>query len=85
MSRPRIAQSDLQAIVNRLNREAGAVAGAPGSYQLSSAYGGWALYRIRPTGGTVDAINSGHVPARELQALMFAYIAGQYSAEAPTA
>lgn len=85
MSRTRVTQSNLQSIVDRLNREAGVTAGAPGSYHLSGAYGGWALHQVHPTGGVVDALNSGHIPARELQTAMFAYIYGRYSVQTPTA
>lgn len=46
-------------------------------YRISQAYGGFSLHRVTNTsGGVTDVCRLGHVPARELSNLMFAYVAG---------
>ena len=92
---PRVTRKDLDAIAARINRmtgnpaepyrqEAGRITANVGSFHISSAYGGWALHQMVTEGGGVrDVLHSGHVPARELQGAMFAYIAGLMDAERP--
>lgn len=85
----RITRSHLEAIVARINRVTGSPAepystGADGravanvgNYHLSGAYGGWCLHRMVNEGAGVSSpLTTGHVPARELAALMHAYLAG---------
>jgi hypothetical protein len=87
----RITESNLQAIVGRINRMTGSPAepwgtlpngsnaSNVGNYHLDHAYGGVALYRMaNNAGGCSDVLNCGHVSKRELQSLMFAYIQGLY-------
>lgn len=46
-----------------------------GNYHLIFAYGGVSLRQIsNESGGTCDVLLSGHVPKRELQRLLVAYI-----------
>lgn len=89
---PRVTRKDLEAIAARINRmtgnpaepyreEGGRFVANAWNYHISGAYGAWALHQMMPGGGTRDALNSGHVPARELQGAMFAYIAGLIDAE----
>lgn len=48
-----------------------------GNYHLSWAYGGVCLHRMHnDAGGVTTPLNSGHVSKKELQKLLFAYIAG---------
>lgn len=80
----RVTEKQLQAIVDRLNR----ITGSPmepyingkaqiGNYHLSHAYGGVCLHRMFNEGGGVSSpLSIGHVPKRELAALMYAYISG---------
>lgn len=91
----RVTRKDLDAIVARINRmtdspaepyrkEGDRYVANVGNYHLSGAYGGWALHQIVTDGGGVrDVLQSGHVPARELQGLLFAYIAGRLDVEHP--
>jgi hypothetical protein len=52
-----------------------------GNYHISGAYGGYSLHRMATEGGGVsDVFSCGHVPARELAALMSAYMSGLYDA-----
>jgi hypothetical protein len=52
-----------------------------GNYHISGAYGGYCLHRMATEGGGVsDVFSCGHVPARELAAIMSAYTAGLYDA-----
>ena len=52
-----------------------------GNYHISGAYGGYCLHRMaNESGGVHDVFNCGHIPARELSALMSAYTAGLYDA-----
>lgn len=52
-----------------------------GNYHISCAYGGYSLHRMcNEAGGVSDVFSCGHIPARELAALMSAYIAGLYDA-----
>jgi hypothetical protein len=80
----RVTEKQLQAIVDRLNR----ITGSPmepyigreaqiGNYHLSHAYGGVCLHRMfNEAGGVSSPLSIGHVPKRELAALMYAYISG---------
>jgi hypothetical protein len=57
-----------------------------GNYHISRAYGGYCLHRMATEGGGAhDVFSCGHIPARELAALMSAYIAGLYDATKITA
>jgi hypothetical protein len=57
-----------------------------GNYHISSAYGGYSLHRMcNESGGVSDVFSCGHIPARQLAALMSAYIAGLYDATKITA
>lgn len=52
-----------------------------GNYHISGAYGGYCLHRMcNESGGVSDVFNCGHIPARQLAALMSAYTAGLYDA-----
>ena len=85
----RITESQLQAVVDRLNR----ITGSPmapyasgkaqiGNYHLSHAYGGVCLHRMHNEGGGVSSpLSTGHITKRELYNLMHAYIAGLLAAQ----
>jgi hypothetical protein len=52
-----------------------------GNYHISRAYGGYCLHRMATEGGGVsDVFDCSHIPARQLAALMSAYMAGLYDA-----
>ena len=52
-----------------------------GNYHISRAYGGYCLHRmVNESGGVSDVFSCGHIPARELAALMSAYMTGLYDA-----
>ena len=52
-----------------------------GNYHISGAYGGYCLHRMcNESGGVSDVFDCGHIPARQLAALMSAYTAGLYDA-----
>ena len=52
-----------------------------GNYHISGAYGGYCLHRMaNEAGGVNDVFDCGHIPARQLAALMSAYTAGLYDA-----
>lgn len=86
----RVTIADLEAVCRRINRmvnstdqqevwtrtEDGLRANI-GVFYIDGAYGGVALYRVmNEHGGVTDVLNVGHVPKRELQRLMFAFIEG---------
>lgn len=88
MSR-RVTNAHLEAIVLRINKllhtpaspyakgEDGCYRSNPGNYHLSFAYGGVALHQMSNNfGGVYDVFRVGHVPKRELEAAMFAFIEG---------
>jgi hypothetical protein len=89
----RITIKDLRAVCANLNRITGSPMeyhsnkpGEPfcsniGNYHISQAYGGYCLHRVSNTGGGVSSpLSTGHIPARELINLMYAYIQGlEYS------
>jgi hypothetical protein len=55
-----------------------------GHYHISAAYGGYALCQtVSESGGTRDVLGTGHVPARKLQELVDAFIAGVAAGKAP--
>jgi len=57
-----------------------------GNYHISCAYGGYSLHRmVTEGGGARDVFDCGHIPARQLAALMSAYITGLYDATKITA
>jgi hypothetical protein len=80
----RVTVRDLDAIANRLNVMTGSPTEAytngranVGNFHISQAYGGYSLHRIdNASGGIREVLRLGHVPARELQTAMFAYIYG---------
>ncbi len=84
----RVTDKHLQAIVDRINRMTSSPA-APyvrsgdrfaaqiGCYHLSHAYGGVCLHRmVNEDGGVSDVLRCGHIPKRELQERMYAFICG---------
>lgn len=80
----RITEKDLQAIVDRINRITNSPAvpyidgkAQIGNYHISHAYGGVALHRMHnENGGVSSPLSTGHIPKRELAALMYAFING---------
>lgn len=88
----RVTEKDLQAIVDRINRmmgtpmapyvprsnpDIGGLVAQIGNFHLDHAYGGVALHQtLNDGGGVCDVLQSGHVPKRELQTAMFAFIRG---------
>ena len=53
-----------------------------GHYYVSCAYGGYSLVRIVTEGGGESSpLYTGHVPARELSGLMYAFIYGLMDGE----
>lgn len=86
----RITVKDLEAVVRRVNRtvngsevepwvrgEDGQLRATVGAYYLDGAYGGYELLRMsNENGGVTDVLASGHVPKRELYALMHAFLRG---------
>jgi len=72
----RITKKDLEAKVERLNTYAKNLPTKP-QYELSCAYGGYALHRvINERGGVTDVFDSGHIPGRELFQMINAMIFG---------
>jgi hypothetical protein len=80
---------DIQPVVDRINRTfnmplAPYTKGADGkftanigNFHLSQAYGGVCLHRmVGEGGGVTDVLSCGHVPKRELQTAMFAFLRG---------
>lgn len=52
-----------------------------GNYHISGSYGGYCLHRMcNESGGVSDVFSTGHIPARQLAALLSAYSAGLYDA-----
>lgn len=48
-----------------------------GNFHISGAYGGYCLHRmVNEGGGVSDVFSCGHIPARELAAMMSAYTNG---------
>jgi hypothetical protein len=91
----RITVSQLQSVIDRINRETGSPAEpyAPGAdgrlyaqignYHLSRAYGGFALHRMVSKGGGVSSpLSAGHIPARDLLNRMHAFLSGLDAARA---
>ena len=85
----RVTLNDLQAVIDRLNRETGSPAdpyirdadgklrAQIGNYHLSRAYGGFELCRMVNEGGGVSSpLSTGHIPARDLLNRMHAYLLG---------
>lgn len=88
----RITDKDLQAVVNRINRESKSPAepyakvgdehvAQIGCYHLSHAYGGVALHRMYNESGGVEDVLGGHMPKRELYECMHAWIRGYEAAQ----
>jgi hypothetical protein len=72
----RITQKDLEARVERLNGYAKQLPNRP-HYELSCAYGGYALHRVvNELGAVTDVFDSGHIPGRELFQMLGAMILG---------
>ena len=91
-----ITLKNLQAVVDRINTTTGS-AGEPytsvngklvaniGNYHLSSAYGGYALYRImNASGGIRDISNSGYMTKRALYDMLHMYLAGYEAGKGET-
>ena len=84
----RINESDLKAVIDRLNRMTDSPMtpwGGPGkanigNYHLSCAYGGYGLHLMTNEGGGIRDIFSGHMPKKELYYRMHAYISGMVDA-----
>lgn len=80
----RITRKDLDRLASRINEATGSPIfhwgdnGAnPGNYHIDGAYGGYALHRVaNPSGGISDVFSMGHMPARELHGLMYAFLIG---------
>jgi hypothetical protein len=80
----RITDKAIQATVDRINRLTdspetpyGAQGANVGNYHVSHAYGGVSLHRmVNTAGGCSDVLRCGHVPKRELYAMLHAFIAG---------
>lgn len=68
---PRITRRDLESVVARLNREAYTEFPSTRPFELSGAYGGFALHRQGS-----DVLRSGHVPARQLYDMIHAFLDG---------
>ena len=81
----RITRKHLEAQAYRINR----ITGSPdtrwnengtmniGHYYISGAYGGYNLARIVGDGGAESCpLHCGHIPARELSGLMYAFVYG---------
>ena len=88
-----ITTKNLQAVVDRINTTTGSPVeqyskddGANiGNYHLSSAYGGYALYRmVNASGGIRDISDSGYMTKRALYDLMHAYLAGYEAGKGET-
>ena len=91
----RVTEAQLQAVVARINKITGSPltpyavnaegkhVPQPGNYHISHAYGGVCLHRMYNEGGGVSSpLSTGHIPKRELLALMFAFIEGLSQREA---
>jgi len=90
----RVTDKELAAIVARINRmsgqpetaygerkENGDMTWNVGHYSLSGAYGGVSLVQVANVdGGERDVLNVGHVPKREMQTLLYAFISGLVAA-----
>lgn len=64
-------------------REDGRARANVGNYHISGAYGGYSLHQIcNESGGVRDVFNCGHVPARELLPLIWAFRNGFETATA---
>ena len=85
----RVTEAQLQAVADRINKITGSPltpyavnaegkhVPQPGNYHISHAYGGVCLHRMYNEGGGVSSpLSTGHIPKRELLALMFAFIEG---------
>ena len=85
----RVTVKDLESIVARINRitnnplsaytmeSPGKYVAQVGNYHLSQAYGGVSLHQmVNTSGGVRDVLNCGHVAKKDLQRMMFSYIAG---------
>lgn len=94
----RITRKDLEGAVNLLNRltnsqsepyrkEGDKWVANIGNFHISGAYGGFALHRMcNESGGIRDIFQNGHMPARELYALIHAFRKGlEFSREEVTA
>jgi hypothetical protein len=82
----RITESELYAVVERLNRtvhgEDNPAHNAPGAYFLQGAYGGWQLQRNAPNGRGCESVTSGYVSKPALYDMLHAYIKGYEAAVA---
>ena len=89
----RITITDLKRLAARLNQMTGSPAepytrdadgrlrANIGNFRISQAYGGYVLHRmVSESGGVSDVLMSCHVPARELQTAILAWIEGYRAA-----
>lgn len=84
----RITRKDLDRLASRINEATGSplfpwddadgrLIASPGNYHIDCAYGGFSLHRMSNTsGGVSDVFSMGHMPARELHGLMYAFLIG---------
>ena len=88
-----ITTKNLQAVVDRINKATGSpveqysedIGTNIGNYHLSSAYGGYALYRIvNASGGIRDISQSGYISKRALYDLLHMYLAGYEAGKGET-
>ena len=61
----RTSIQDMKAAVRLLNQILGVADGAPGSFVLEGAYGGWQLQRVRE-GTSIETVTYGFRPKREI-------------------
>lgn len=90
----RITEKQLQAVVDRINRETGSpleswtrgedgkLRANIGNYHLDCAYSGYGLARHVTDGGGETSVLSGFMPKRELYEKMHAFLRGIEAAKA---
>lgn len=71
----RITAKQLDQLAELMNHVAGTCGHSKG-YRISKAYGGYNLVQATEGGGERDVIASYHMPARELDGLIRAYVMG---------
>jgi hypothetical protein len=91
-----ITLKNLQAVVDRINTTTGSpveqytkvngkLVANIDNYHLSSAYGGYALYRmVNASGGIRDISDSGYMTKRALYNILHAYLAGYEAGKGET-
>lgn len=59
------------------SRKRGKLVANVGNFHISGAYGGFCLHRMHnESGGVTTPLDAGHIPARELEGKMRAFLAG---------